>query len=784
MKPGRLLFSLAVVCLACAHSSAADFFWDGNNTTADADGGTGDWDGGASTNWNDAASGGSSVPWPSTSSGTDTAVFGGTAGTVTINAGGVTANALTFDTAGYSLGGGSITLDGTSPTVTNNGSVSISSNLSGTAGLTKIGNGTLSLSGNNSALSGALVISGATSGNNGGVLVNGTSSIGGITSVDIQNNSFLRLEGATLGSGVAITIAGGGGTAAPEGALRGNSGSSIINGAVTIANGSVRVGNLGTSTTFNGAVTAAPGSGFGLLIRKANNDGVIFTNTGNSWEGTTQIHDGSVYFAAGALPSTSNLQVAASTSTWFESNGSFTRAVGTGANQIQFNSTTGRVNGFSARGGDLTVNLGGSSSTLTWGTGGFTPAILGLTGPNSTGKLTWENPINLNGANRTIDVRNGSAAVDAEMSGAISGGTGSVLTKQGTGVLLLSNANTHAGGTVIAQSQSALNPLRISHGSALGTGSLTIGGGGNQDQARLELTGGITVTNSVAALTSRNNFLPTILNISGNNTMSANLSSGGGGARITMQSDGGKLTLGGNFSSGRSLLLTGAGDGEIQGTTTVATGYGLEKSGAGTWILGSGNLNNTTATVSDGTLLVNGTLANSSAIVNGGTLGGAGSISGAVSINTTGALSPGASIGAFGTGALTLNTGSTFLYELNTTAATGDLLNVNGDLDFNGTVNLNLVDLGANVALAAGTKFTLLSYAGAWTSGDVFSGYADDSSFTAFNNEWLINYNDTSAGAVNGGLYSSAVTLTVIPEPASALLGGIGTLLLLRRRRR
>jgi hypothetical protein len=181
-------------------------------------------------------------------------------------------------------------------------------------------------------------------------------------------------------------------------------------------------------------------------------------------------------------------------------------------------------------------------------------------------------------------------------------------------------------------------------------------------------------------------------------------------------------------------------------------------------------------------LLVNGTLTNSSVTVNGGTLGGTGSISGTTTINTTGVLSPGASIGTFATGTLNLNSGSTVLYELNTTATTADLLNVNGDLSFDGSVTLSLVDLGTSSVLATDTKFSLISYFGSW-DGEFFNGYADDSTFTFSGNEWRINYNDTSAGSVNGGLYANAVTLTVVPEPGAALLGGLGLLALLHRRR-
>ncbi|MCU0795626.1 MAG: autotransporter-associated beta strand repeat-containing protein [Akkermansiaceae bacterium] len=860
MKPlGHLLLSsVGFIATGLTIHAQTTLYWDGNDTTADANGGIGTWDAGITSNWDTAATAGASTTWPASSSGDDDAVFGGTAGAVTIAAGGVTANSLTFGTAGYTLSGGNLTLDGIVPSIVNAGAATVNSNLVGTAGLNKIGDGTLTLGGNNSGISGALVLSGATAGNNGGIIANNANAIAGFSSIDIQNGSFLQLQGVTIASTTPITVAGGGGFTAPLGAIRGGSGVNTIESAVTLANGTVRVGNGGTSTTFSGAITATTGSGFGLLIRQAANQGVIISNTGNYWEGTTQLHDGSHYFHAGALPSATNLSNALSASTWFETNGSFTRAVGTGAGQVQFNSTAGRINGFSARGGDLTVNLGGASAGLTWGSGGFTPAILGLAGANATGTLTWQNPINLNGATRTIDVVNGTAAIDAEMTGAISGTGSSVLTKTGSGTLLLSTANSHAGGTVIAGSQSVVNPLRISHANALGTGGLTIGSGGNNDSSRLELTGGITVTNTIATLTSRNNTAPSILNISGDNTLTSNLSSGGGGGLITISSNSGRLTLSGSLGV-RNPSFNGSGDILITGNiTSPATYRNLTKGGSGTTILAgatnatdgtttinagtlqignggangalgtgavtnnatlainrtgtitlsnaisgtgqltqigagtleiTGNSNTYTGgtTLTSGTLLVNNTsgsgLGTGGVTVNGGTLGGTGSFTGAVAVNTTADLSPGASIGTLATGALTLNTGSSFVYELNTTSVVGDLLNVNGNLDLNGTVALDLIDLGTAAALTAGTKFTLISYSGSWTSGDIFNGYADDSIFTFSGNDWLINYDDTPAGAVNGGSFTNAVTLTVVPEPAVPLLSLAALGLFFRRRR-
>jgi len=84
----------------------------------------------------------------------------------------------------------------------------------------------------------------------------------------------------------------------------------------------------------------------------------------------------------------------------------------------------------------------------------------------------------------------------------------------------------------------------------------------------------------------------------------------------------------------------------------------------------------------------------------------------------------------------------------------------------------------------------LLSYENAAiTSG--FAGYVDDTNYTFGSNVWTFNYNDTVAG-LNYGTDATAdgqdkfVTLTaftVVPEPGTALLGALGVLALLRRRR-
>lgn len=551
------------------------------------------------------------------------------------------------------------------------------------------------------------------------------------------------------------------------------SGSGTINGA---AGATIRtIGNVDFSGNLTGALSfLTQGAGTFTLGGNNTHTGEFLIRNGN----TIRLN------SANALSTDAFLRLGGGTNIIELTGANFSRTLGSAAGNVRLHAAADGAgnSGFAAVNADRTVALNGPA---TWAGGLFNPTVFHLGTAASTHTVNLTTDINLNAGTRTINTANGSAAIEAEISGVLSGTGASVLNKTGTGVLLLSNANTHAGGTVIAGSSGAINPLRISNSSALGSGSLTIGGGGNLDQARLELTGGITVANTIAAITSRNNDAPNIVNVSGNNTINSNLTAGGGGNRTTLQSDAGNLIMAGNLSM-RQLNLFGAGNGEIVGSTNIAALNSLVKAGSGTWILNGGNLNDTTATVSAGTLLVNGVLSNSNAIVNGGTLGGTGALSGSVTINNTGVLSPGASIESLDTGAVVFNTGSSFLYELNTSTVAADLLNVNGDLSLDGLVTLNLSDLGSSALLGDGSKFTLVSYAGTW-DGDIFSGFADDSTFLFSGNEWRINYNDSTFGSLNGGVFANGVTMTAIavPEPSTVLLiAGLGVVAVIRHRRR
>jgi fibronectin-binding autotransporter adhesin len=203
---------------------------------------------------------------------------------------------------------------------------------------------------------------------------------------------------------------------------------------------------------------------------------------------------------------------------------------------------------------------------------------------------------------------------------------------------------------------------------------------------------------------------------------------------------------------------------EIVEGSPVITATVLTKSGAGKFAIGGSATYTGDTFVNAGSLLVNGTLTGSPIVrVNrGGALGGTGSVTAPVTVNA-GSIAPGTSVGTLTTGPVTFADGSTLAIELSTFAGTSDKLVTSGGLSTAGkTVNLTLTDIGGDVTLANGTKFTLVDYTGTWSGTDLLtylgSPLEDNTTITLGANTYLVDYADD---AVDG----SALTLTVTGAP-------------------
>lgn len=289
-----------------------------------------------------------------------------------------------------------------------------------------------------------------------------------------------------------------------------------------------------------------------------------------------------------------------------------------------------------------------------------------------------------------------------------------------------------------------------------GTGTFNLNGGtvttkkleGGNGSATVNFNGGI-----VKAKQDDSNFIT--------NLDTANLQSGG----AVINSNG--------FNVGTSQEFTGTG--------------GITKTGAGSLTLASTNSYSGATTVATGTLIINGNISTSSLTMvdSGATLSGSGTVGGAV-INGT--LAVGNSPGQMNfTNTVDLN-GITIM-EIDGTSGAGvagghDFVNLTGAgasglLTYGGTLTL---DIGA--AFGVGTySWNLFDFA---SETDTFAtiSLADQYSGSLLDGDLNGIWDLTSGGNTWQFTESTGVLgLTVIPEPGAALLGGLGMLVLLRRRR-
>jgi len=349
------------------------------------------------------------------------------------------------------------------------------------------------------------------------------------------------------------------------------------------------------------------------------------------------------------------------------------------------------------------------------------------------------NDLAINNANAGVrlNASGGTFNVDTSRALTIGGGGGSnlisgtgALTKTGTGTLTLSAANTYTGTTNVT------------------AGTLQIGNGGT--------TGSLSASSS----------------ITNNATLAFNRSN--------------TVTQGTDFAS----VISGTG--------------GVTQAGSGTLVLSGTNTYTGTTTVSQGTLALgaSGSIAASSSIIVGSgatldvseatttwtvgttqSLSGTGTLAGNVII--AGNLNPGNSPGVITfEDDLTLNASSATTMEFigSIRGAEYDGVDIGGNLVYGGALILDFQSLFTE----GNYTFNLFDVVGT-RSGDFSSvaldGVYGDVGFTFNSGDWSASTN------INGGetwLFSQStgnLSLTVIPEPASALLGGLGCLLLLRRRR-
>jgi autotransporter-associated beta strand protein len=235
----------------------------------------------------------------------------------------------------------------------------------------------------------------------------------------------------------------------------------------TLGANALTVRNIGfTNAVASGALTLASLAGTNSTVTVnpsgTNTPGLVVFQSG-TYGGVTEVEGGILRAADGAgLPATTSLRLTGSTANFattayweLPSAATVTRALGNGAGQLRL---LGSV-GFSGNNGPVTVNFGGGAQVV-WGSAAFDPTriVFGhrFYNPVAAEQYTWQNPIDLSGANRAVAVPGGNIALlraTATLTGVVSNSAGTPaglsLSSSVDGVLELTAANTYNGPTTV-----------------------------------------------------------------------------------------------------------------------------------------------------------------------------------------------------------------------------------------------------------------------------------------------------------------------------------------------
>lgn len=520
-----------------------------------------------------------------------TSINAGILSVATIGNGGVAGNigAATSAAANLVLGGG--TLQYTGATATTNRNYTFSTGTTSTielvtndltltgasaatsGGFTKIGNGTLILTGAN-LHTGTTTVADRTleyGANNvlatGPVTVNGgildiktfSDAVGTVTLVDGEING---TTGVLTGSSYAVQ----------DGII-----TAILAGTGGLTKTTTGTVTLSGVNTFTGAVTITAG----ILSVSTIADGGVSCNLGaaSTTAANLTLNGGTLRYTGTTATTNRNFVLATSTTSTFNIT----------TNTLTINGASTNTSGAMIKAGNGTLVLGGNnlhtgSTTINTGT-----LQLGAA-DRITGPLVVESVFDMNGFSETVANLAGTGTVTSSAAGTItltSGNTSSTsfsgviengsatsiaITKNGSGILALSGANTYTGattinaGTILMENADVIpdNPL------VLGGGTLNTGSAGGYSETIGDLT--VSVNSAIALGTGVHTL--TIANSSGNTWAATTLSisgwtgiggsSGGGTQGVIMVGVGGltpaqlaKINFSGGFGTGAEITASG-----------------------------------------------------------------------------------------------------------------------------------------------------------------------------------------------------------------------------------
>jgi autotransporter-associated beta strand protein len=703
----------------------------------------------------------------------------------------ITGNALEFINNGattptMALSGGS----GVKATVnisnnlvlTNNLAVTLATNLTGTLSGVISGSGALSKSTGTSTL----VLTNTSNSFSGGV----TLSNGSLTVANIGNTggtSALGTNGtvniSTAGNAAQFTWTGNSETSDKTLRITNSTGNATLTAqtasqTLTLSNSVLLTSSSAKTLTFNGSggfslTGSILGSGVSnpaTALTKSGAGRLTLTGTASDFTGAVTISQGEIYATTlGSTTSASSL-----------GKGSIINLGGT------INAGTLRLLGTSTETTDKTLSMSGT-------TGGANITVTGAT-------YTFSQNLGISGTgDKTLSFSSsgGNSGQGINFNGLIADGISSAISFRANGsgnatFALGNTANSFSGGVTVDGNTSGriyvLKAALIGNtggtNSSLGT-SGTINLGSNT-------AGSINLLSYTGTGESSNK----LVNFSGTGGDAGLDQSGTGLLKFTSN-----LTVSGAGAKTFSLRGSSAGTGEFAGNIVDGSGtVSLEKSGSGTWTLSGANSYTGTTKVTGGKLVINGSTSSTSlvTIAAEASLGGSGIVSGATTIS--GIHAPGNSPGiqTFSNN-LSYASGARVEWELNgNTTAQGsptalfDQILVGGNLDFAG---LNIIDLSFT-ASGSGVNWndTFWNSSHASTAGwllyDVTGTTTNRLNLSVNSADWQDAsgnlFNTARAGSsfgleqVGNDLY---LTYTAVPESGTTLLGGLGVLLLLRRRR-
>ncbi|MCA0014763.1 autotransporter-associated beta strand repeat-containing protein [Mesorhizobium sp. B292B1B] len=690
LLPVALMFGLGT-----GGAGAADLYWDANNSGIGI-GGTGTWDTSTSS-WNTT---GNDVAGPFTtwnSATPDNAIFQGTAGTVTLGAP-ITAGSLTFNVNGYNITGSTLTLGGATPTITAAGSATINSVIAGSAGLTKAGAGTLTLSGVNTfsgsvtvnagtlGLTGTNSFTGAVNVNGGILFVGSNAALGNATNVvNMAAGTTLSASGSLLGRTVSLS-----GQANVQGAGAGSAHYTGVGGLTIAAVGSTGSISMSDDTNdFAGPVSfvvnnAAAASftsvrnigqasalGAGDTISLQANTGVSalnYTGTGNTSNRNWQITTGGGAPTAflqnagtGTLTLTGNISVTGGTTVALGATTADLQALGVissaAANTFRFIAS-----------GSGAITLGNANT--------FTGAASIEGGVVRAGVLANSGATSSLGAGTAITISGGTVSytgAGASSNRTLTLGGTSAIRNDGTGALTLSGATSLTGnltlGGTFTGADNAMSGVISGSGNLISSGNATWAlTGANTRTGTVTVNGGTLRAGSASAFGTTTGITTTggTLDLNGFNMSTTSIAGTGG-----------TLALG----SANLALNLGTGVSNTYGGSITGAGGSLTKLGAGTLTLTGTSTYTGTTTLGGGTLALDfspaggptsGIISASSALVmNGGTLTVKGAV-GETNVQSFGGLTI---TTGNNTVSATSGSGGTTTINLGTISRTGGLAN-------------------------------------------------------------------------------------------------------------